>query len=76
MDDCGFCDISTDCEPAYMILARLGEMYMEGKNGIEKNPNEAADLFSEAADKAMAYGKGRLANKYYGLAEQAMAFCD
>lgn len=76
MEDAGFSDINTDCELSFTVLARMGEMYMEGKNGIEKNPNEAADLFSEAADKAMAFGKGRLANKYYGLAEQAMALCD
>ena len=73
-EDSGFSDISLDIgEPVYKVLARMGEMYMEGKRGIEQNLQEAADLFSEAAEKAMQFGKGRLANKYYSLSEQAMS---
>lgn len=51
-------------------------MHLEGKNGIEKNVIEAADLFNEAAERAMQCGKGRLANKYYDLAEQASALSE
>ncbi len=54
-------------------MARIGEMYLEAKNGIEKNCQEAADLFNEAAERAIAHGKGRLANKYYVYAENALA---
>lgn len=75
LDD-GFYDISAECEPVYTILARIGEMFMEGKHGIEQNYAEAADLFNEAAERAMQSGKGRLANKYYGLAEKANALSD
>lgn len=46
---------------------------MLDKNGVEKNPSEAADLFTEAADRAMQSGNGRCANKYYDLAEKASA---
>ena len=65
--------MSTECEPSYAILARIGEMFMEGKYGVEKNLQEASDLFTEAAELAMQYGKGRLSNKYYQLAEKAIS---
>ncbi len=71
-EDLGYSDIGFDCEPDYLILGRLGEMYLEGGNGIEKNPHEANVLFSEAAEKAISFGNGRVANKYYGLSEKAM----
>jgi elongation factor 2 kinase len=71
-EDAGYVDIlSTDCEPSYIIISRIAEMYMSGENGVEKNLEEAADLFTEAAEKAIQFGKGRLANKYYVLAEHA-----
>ena len=56
-------------EPVYITLARMAEMYAAGGNGIEMNQPEAYDLYNEAAEKATLYGKGRLANKYYMLAE-------
>jgi len=34
------------------------------------------DLFTEAAEAATAAMKGRLANKYYALAEEAWAECE
>ena len=73
MDDTGFSEISKESEPSYAILARIGEMFMEGKYGIEKNLQEASNLFTEAAELAMQYGKGRLSNKYYQLAEEALS---
>ena len=63
-------------EPVYAIMARLADMNMRGGHGIDKDLAEAASLYSEAADKAMAFGKGRLANKYYELSEQASSLCD
>ncbi len=59
------------CEPSYLILARMAEMNMKGGYGLDKDPSEAASLFTEAAEKAMMFGKGRLANKYYQLSEEA-----
>jgi TPR repeat protein len=56
-------------EPAYVTLARIAEMYATGGHGIEQNLPEAYDLYNEAAEKATLFGKGRIANKYYMLAE-------
>ena len=72
LEDMGFSELSTECEPSYSLLARMAEMYKEACFGVEKNLQEAADLFNEAAELAMQYGKGRLANKYYACAEEAL----
>ncbi len=60
----------------YLVLARMAEMNLKGGFGLESDPSEAYSLYNEAAEKAMAFGKGRLANKYYELAEEASAACD
>ena len=65
--------MGSNCEDIYVILSRIGEIYLQGGNGVEINLQEAMDFFNEAADKAMQYGKGRLANKYYSLSEKAAA---
>lgn len=75
-EDAGYCEVNTDCEPTYAILARMAEMNMQGEHGLEFDPSEAADLYTEAAEKAMACGKGRIANKYYMLSEEASSMCD
>ena len=36
----------------------------------------AGELYNEAGELAMAAMKGRLANKYYALAEEAWAQCE
>ncbi|KAK4022368.1 hypothetical protein OUZ56_007838 [Daphnia magna] len=63
-------------DPTYQLLGRLGEMYRDGGHGLESNPAKAADYFTSAADSAMAAMKGRLANKYYALAEEMNALID
>ena len=73
LEDTGYSDMSTECEPSYAILARIADMYMEAKHGVEANYQEAAELYNEAAELAMQFGKGRLANKYYASAELAQA---
>jgi elongation factor 2 kinase len=65
-----------DCEPTYIILARMAEMNMIGEHNLEQDLPEAASLFTEAAEKAMLYGKGRLANKYYQRSEEASSMAD
>lgn len=74
-DEEGHFDGSMD-DPPYQLMARLAEMYLEGAHGLQKNPAEAADLFNQAAESAMASMKGRLANKYYAMAEEASALID
>ncbi|CAF0909096.1 unnamed protein product [Brachionus calyciflorus] len=70
-EDAGYSEAIGDCDPCYLILARLAEMNLNGGNNLAKSASEAASLYTEAADKAMQYGKGRIANKYYMLAEEA-----
>ncbi len=69
-------EVNNDCDPIYSILARMGEMNLKGGYGLEQDLSEAVSLFTDAGEKAMAFGKGRIANKYYMLAEQASAMCD
>uniref|UniRef100_A0A8C7UNP1 Eukaryotic elongation factor 2 kinase n=1 Tax=Oncorhynchus mykiss TaxID=8022 RepID=A0A8C7UNP1_ONCMY len=58
-------------EPLYLLLAREAEMYQEGGHGLDRDPQRAGDLFTQAADAAMEAMKGRLANQYYMKAEEA-----
>uniref|UniRef100_A0A4W5LIF3 Eukaryotic elongation factor 2 kinase n=1 Tax=Hucho hucho TaxID=62062 RepID=A0A4W5LIF3_9TELE len=58
-------------EPPYLLLARQAEMYQEGGHGLDRDPQRAGDLFTQAADAAMEAMKGRLANQYYMKAEEA-----
>lgn len=64
-------ELSNDCEEIFVILARIGEIYMQGGYGVEPYLEEAVNYFNEAADKAMQSGKGRLANKYFSLSDRA-----
>lgn len=64
---------STMEDPSYLLQARMAEMYLEGSYGLQKKPSYAGDLFSEAAEVATEAMKGRLATKYYMLAEEAYA---
>ena len=58
-------------DPPYLLMARMAEMWMSGGLNLGKEPQRAGDLYSQAADLAMASMKGKLANKYYMLAEEA-----
>ncbi|CAG0886279.1 unnamed protein product [Cyprideis torosa] len=71
-EESGGCDGNYD-HPTYLLMSRQAEMYREGGFELVKQPGRAGDLFSAAADAAMAAGKGRLANKWYMMAEEAWA---
>ena len=73
LHDSGYFEQGTECEPAYVILARMAEMNLQGGHGLDVDCAEAATLFAEAGDKAMLDGKGRLANKYFMRSEEASA---
>lgn len=64
---------STMDDPPYMLMAAQAELWMQGGHNLQVDPNFAGELYTEAADAAMAAMKGRLANKYYALAEEAWA---
>ncbi|ESO93393.1 hypothetical protein LOTGIDRAFT_232789 [Lottia gigantea] len=64
---------STMNDPPYSIQAKLAELYKQGGHELDKDPQKSGDLYNEAAEGAMAAMKGRLANKYFMLAEEAYA---
>ncbi|XP_070783116.1 eukaryotic elongation factor 2 kinase isoform X3 [Enoplosus armatus] len=66
----------TQDEPRYLLLAREAEMYQVGGFKLTADPQRAGDLFTEAAEAAMAAMKGRLANQYYMKAEEAWALME
>lgn len=66
----------TQDAPRYLLLARVAEMYQEGGFNLTADPQRAGDLFTEAAEAAMAAMKGRLANQYYMKAEEAWALME
>ncbi|KAG1662695.1 Eukaryotic elongation factor 2 kinase [Nymphon striatum] len=72
VDESGEYDGCID-DPTYQILARQAEMFLTAGNGLDKDPEKSGELFTAAADAAMAAMKGRLANKYYAQAEEAWA---
>jgi len=59
--------------PIYKLKAKLAEIYLGGKHNMEKDPNYAGELYNEAGELAMGAMKGRLANQYFALAEEAWA---
>ncbi|XP_003385502.1 PREDICTED: eukaryotic elongation factor 2 kinase-like [Amphimedon queenslandica] len=63
-------------EDDYIIMAKLGNMYNTGKFGLSTDYEKAGQYFQEAADLAMEEMKGKLANKYYMLAEEAWSCMD
>lgn len=60
-------------DPNYVLCAKQANLYQQGGYGLDKQPQEAGDLYSSAGDFALAAMKGKLANKYYALAEEAWA---
>lgn len=60
-----------DPYPAYEINGRMAEIWRQGGHGVEKDPSYAGELYTAAADAAMNAGKGKLANRYFMLAEEA-----
>lgn len=66
----------TQDEPKYLLLAREAEMLLSGGFKLEKDPQRAGDLYTEAAEAAIEAMKGRLANQYYQKAEEAWALME
>lgn len=59
----------------YLLIARQAEIWLTGEGNVCKDPKQAGDLFNMAAEFAMNCMKGKLANKYYILAEESYAQC-
>ena len=62
-------------DPPYILLARQAEIWLQGQ-ADKKDPNKAGELYSKAAESATASMKGKLANKYYMMAEEAWGECE
>ena len=62
--------------PIYDLEARLGKLYYHGGFDLEADPSISGNYYTSAAENATAMLKGRLANKYYSLAEEAYALID
>ena len=60
------------------ILARLAEIWLTGyeEENIRKDPLKAGEFYNLAAESAMSCMKGKLANRYYMLAEEAYSQCE
>ncbi|XP_023331377.1 eukaryotic elongation factor 2 kinase isoform X3 [Eurytemora carolleeae] len=65
--------LNNGAEQPYLIQARLAELLLKGAEGVERDPGAAAEMYSEAAEAAMEDMKGKLASKFYILAEEAGA---
>ncbi|KAM7534932.1 hypothetical protein Aperf_G00000097603 [Anoplocephala perfoliata] len=66
-------DSAEDLSPVHRLLARLAEMYEVGGHGLQADLNMAGDLYTEAAESATKQANGRLAAKYFELADEAYA---
>ena len=60
-------------EPFHKLYARIAEMYSEGGYGIEKDLQTSGEMYTYAAEQAVTDMKGKLANKYFALAEEVWA---
>ncbi|CAG9531898.1 unnamed protein product [Cercopithifilaria johnstoni] len=58
--------------PRYELLERMAVMYKEGGYGLLQDLTKAYDLYTEAAISATEAMRGKLATKYYELAEQCV----
>ena len=63
-------------DPNYTLYAAQAHLYHQGGYQLDRDPQTAGDLYSAAGDLALAAMKGKMANKYYALAEEAWAELD
>lgn len=63
-------------DPNYTLSAAQARLYQLGGYGLDRDPQSSGDMYSAAGDLALAAMKGKLANKYYALAEEAWAELD
>ncbi|XP_028417391.1 eukaryotic elongation factor 2 kinase-like [Dendronephthya gigantea] len=57
-------------DPPSKLYARMAQMYREGGHGIERDPQKSMDMYNMAGEHAMTEMKGKMANKYFALAEE------
>ncbi|GAB1598956.1 eukaryotic elongation factor 2 kinase-like [Argonauta hians] len=62
---------STMHSPMHLLLAAQANIYNTGGYGVDKDPQQAGDIYTEAAEAATEAMNGRMACHYYALAEEA-----
>ncbi|UYV80968.1 EEF2K [Cordylochernes scorpioides] len=67
--ECPQANSGDDFMPTYRIHCRLAELYVTGGNGLLQDTATAATYYQQAAEEALACHKGKLATKYFELAE-------
>lgn len=67
--------MSLDSSP-YIVIAKTAQLWLAGNLKQGRDPNKAGDLYNDAAEVAMNCVKGKMANKYYMLAEEAYGEAD
>lgn len=72
----GYDSVLTRIAAKHQILSYLAEIYMYGGHGVDADPSKAGELYSEAAEEATSAMKGRLASKFFCLAEEAWALVE
>ncbi|EDV19419.1 uncharacterized protein TRIADDRAFT_33592 [Trichoplax adhaerens] len=68
-DDAGCFDACME-DPNYSLMVRQAELYRAGGYDLEQDLTQAAELYNSAGENATASMKGRLATKYYMIAEE------
>jgi len=67
--------VDNEVEKKYLVIARMAEIMLMDESGC-KDPNRAGELYNDAAEAAMEEMCGKMANKYYALAEEAWALIE
>lgn len=75
VDDEGNYDAVMDAPP-HLLRAKQAALYLKGGFGLDRDPNKAGELYSQAAELATEAMKGKLAAKYYMDAENAWMECE
>lgn len=63
-------DSSLGVDPPYTLLSRLAEMHRTGGHGLGQDCQRSGKLYTQAAEAAMAAMKGKMANRFFMLAEE------
>jgi len=67
--------VDRGAEQSYLLQARMAQILLMPNSG-QMDANRAGELYNEAAEAAMEDMKGKLATKYYALAEEAWSLVE
>lgn len=67
--------VDKEADQSYLLQARMAQILLMPNSG-QMDANRAGELYNEAAEAAMEDMKGKLATKYYALAEEAWSLVE